>query len=733
MKGKITHSTLFIFGNFKALIAKMFFLFQIKMPNVYVRKSNKGSWSEEALQQAIEAIAKGMSIRSAGKEFNIPESTLRNRRKRNIFGKTSMGPESQLGVDAEKKLSLHITKLQAVGFAPTQRDVRTLAYNLAEALGKKHTFHKEKKMAGKCWFTSFLRRHPELSVRKAQGISRARTEGMNREEIQHYFSLLAEILAQNDLFDKPACIWNCDEIGVQLNNEPGKVVAVKGSKDVHVVTSAEKGETITILACCSAEGQFLPPYCIFKGVYAKPQHLKGAPPGTVIKMRKESAYINTELFMNWIREHFIPRKPAGKNLLILDGHASHMNSVDMLQLASDHDIVILCLPSHTTHYLQPLDRVVFKPFKTYFKNACAKLVATRRGTGRITRDDFGELLNSGWSRAATVNLATTAFRATGIYPLNMGAIPDHAYLLSCDQSTLGGDIGNPNVASSTPSSSVTSSSPVFAIATTANSTPPPTEATTSTESSSQQHSSSSELYFEPSAQATITLSSCTDSSRSSKLNISRAATCMGSDISAQATIPLSSSLSSCTDLSRTSKLNISSVSQAATCMESDITPNKALLQVSPIPCSLKVSKVKRKISATNVTSPEYINSKKKKTLTVSDKKRATAKKKMNAVTVKINKSRKSTNQKESRRFKPASPPSTSSEDCDQMEIVSDNVSETDGDACAECFESYSNTKSTSDWIKCISCARWLHESCTLYPQKCCDCGRSEIRRKNTKK
>lgn len=96
----------------------------------------------------------------------------------------------------------------------------------------------------------------------------------------------------------------------------GEVVAAKGSKNVYVVTVLERGETITIVACCNAEGHFLPPYCIMKGKYKKPQYEKGCPPGTVIKMRPEKAYINSDLFMDWLVNHFIPRKSARKNLLI---------------------------------------------------------------------------------------------------------------------------------------------------------------------------------------------------------------------------------------------------------------------------------------------------------------------------------------------------------------------------------------------------------------------------------
>lgn len=640
------------------------------MPNVYVRKSNKGSWSEEDLRRATEAIKNdSFSIRAASRQFNIPESTLRNRLRRNTFEKHALGPDSQLGVDAEKKLAHHIKKLQAVGFAPTQHDVRILAYSLAETLGKKHTFNSEKKIAGKVWFASFMRRNADLSVRKAQGISRARTEGMNREEVKNYFNLLTSILTENDLLRKPGCIWNCDEIGLQLNNEPGKVVAAKGSKDVHVITSAEKGETITILGCCNAEGQFLPPYCIFKGVYAKPQYERGAPPGSVVKMRRESAYISSELFMDWMAQHFIPRKPAGKNLLILDGHTSHMNSPDMLQVAADNDVIILCLPSHTTHYLQPLDRVVFKPFKTYFKDACGKLVTARQGTGRISRDDFGELLNSAWSRSANVQLATSAFRATGIYPLNIDAIPEHAYLLSCDVDAQK-EITEQSDTASTPSV-ITPSSPSFP------------------------RSTSSHIPMSLKSTPTISEVPSTESFH-----------------------PSSDILLSC---------------QPSTSTQAELTPTKVLEKSSPIPDSLGPSKAKRKQSATNVTDPEYINKKRKKNEAALKKKKTAKDKKKQGVIVKSRKSKLTKEKKStgSRRLKFDSPTqsTTSGEESDGIVLLSDHVSETNDDECAECLEPYSVTTSKSDWIKCISCGRWLHETCSVYEQQCTDCGRKEIRQK----
>lgn len=98
-----------------------------------------------------------------------------------------------------------------------------MAFNVAEMLGVKHNFNKEKRIAGHVWLSSFLRRNSELSIRKAEDVSRARTEGMNRGEVSKYFELLSKMLEENYLLDKSGNIWNADETGVQMNNVPDTV------------------------------------------------------------------------------------------------------------------------------------------------------------------------------------------------------------------------------------------------------------------------------------------------------------------------------------------------------------------------------------------------------------------------------------------------------------------------------------------------------------------------------
>jgi hypothetical protein len=65
--------------------------------------------------------------------------------------------------------------------------------------------------------------------------------------------------AENNLFDKPGNIFNMDESDVQANNKPASVITGKGPESVHVLTSGEKSENVTEIACCNAAGQFLPP------------------------------------------------------------------------------------------------------------------------------------------------------------------------------------------------------------------------------------------------------------------------------------------------------------------------------------------------------------------------------------------------------------------------------------------------------------------------------------------
>ena len=76
----------------------------------------------------------------------------------------------------------------------------------------------------------------------------------------------------------------------------------------------------------------------------------------------ESSFLNTQLFVQyfeWFVRQIPPKRPV---LVLMDGYKSHW-SARTLEFARSHGIFLFSLPSHTSHFLQPLDVTVFFLFK----------------------------------------------------------------------------------------------------------------------------------------------------------------------------------------------------------------------------------------------------------------------------------------------------------------------------------------------------------------------------------
>ena len=97
-------------------------------------------------------------------------------------------------------------------------------------------------------------------------------------------------------------------------------------------------------------------------------------------------------------------------------------SLEVIKLAQDNDVHLLCLPSHTTHILQPLDISVFKPFKSFFNKACKNFLFSNPGQV-IRSKNLAHLLSESWPRAV-FPMNMSGFLKAGIYPLNPGQITD---------------------------------------------------------------------------------------------------------------------------------------------------------------------------------------------------------------------------------------------------------------------------------------------------------------------
>ena len=174
------------------------------------------------LRSALRAVGSGMSIRNAVKQFGIPRTTLRDRLKTNDYEKPKLGKKTVFSDDFEDELSERIIHVANMFYGITTEKLAALAYEFAERQGIEHPFKNGR--AGPDWIAGFLRRHPEISVRKPESISLARLEGVNKQNMQNFYENIKGLMRENGPYPCHR-IYNVDETGVapygQQSERPG--------------------------------------------------------------------------------------------------------------------------------------------------------------------------------------------------------------------------------------------------------------------------------------------------------------------------------------------------------------------------------------------------------------------------------------------------------------------------------------------------------------------------------
>ena len=180
------------------------------------------------------------------------------------------------------------------------------------------------------------------------------------ETVSQYFDLLEDAMKELDLLSCPTQVYNVDipELPMLLQQEVQKRSQIehRGRRD--------KGQ-VNIMACGNAAGQAIPPMVIFDAKKLNHAWTANKVPGTKYGLSNKG-WINTDLFEGWLVEHlsFDYAVPALPLLLLLDGHVMHYQP-GVLRFARAHGVNILCLLSHTTHEMQPLDCGEFVPLMSH--------------------------------------------------------------------------------------------------------------------------------------------------------------------------------------------------------------------------------------------------------------------------------------------------------------------------------------------------------------------------------
>jgi uncharacterized protein YnzC (UPF0291/DUF896 family) len=127
----------------------------------------------------------------------------------------------------------------------------------------------------------------------------------------------------------------------------------------------------SLLLSCAADGTAYPTVLLCGEVNVPVEFSSDATPLFHFVSSSPSGFMKKDVLAFIFEEYLIPeinnrRKILCKEdepvLIVVDGHTSRLN-YDLFNLCMFHNIDMICLPSHTSHILQPLDAQVNSAFK----------------------------------------------------------------------------------------------------------------------------------------------------------------------------------------------------------------------------------------------------------------------------------------------------------------------------------------------------------------------------------
>ena len=165
-------------------------------------------------------------------------------------------------------------------------------------------------------------------------------------------------------------VYNSDESNIQLSPATGRVVSIRGRKNVYqVAPGTNEKSNLTFLGTFCADGSIVKPVVIYPYVRI-PKDITDMIPPTITAAKTESGWMTSQSFyeyvVNLFDDYLTENNITRPVILFLDGHSTHM-TMQLSVKCEELQIIIYILPPNTTHILQPADVGIYKPFKTFWR------------------------------------------------------------------------------------------------------------------------------------------------------------------------------------------------------------------------------------------------------------------------------------------------------------------------------------------------------------------------------
>jgi DDE superfamily endonuclease len=367
---------------------------------------------EARIQLAKCALERGQiqSGRNAAKTYEASETTLR-RRRAGIKPRRDCTPNSRILTDLEECVIVqNILDLVSHGTPPSLRVVGDMANQLLAARGTRRV--------GEKWPRNFVSRHPELETRFNRKYDYQRAKNEDPTVIGDWFRLVRNTKDKYGILDDDT--YNFDEIGFMMGVISTELV-VTASEIRNRPKSIQPGnrEWVTVIHAINALGWAIPPFIIFAGQHHLQAWYEGDDiPGDWPISLSDNGWTTDELGFEWLKhfnKHTESKTKGTRRLLIIDGHGSH-TTLKFIDFCKEHNIVTLCMPSHSSHLLQPLDVGCFAPLKRAYGKQVEDLM--RNSINHITKLEFLPAFRAAFNVSIIPDNIRGAFRGAGLIPFN---------------------------------------------------------------------------------------------------------------------------------------------------------------------------------------------------------------------------------------------------------------------------------------------------------------------------
>lgn len=219
-------------------------------------------YSLDRMNNALDRVRNGGTIRGASRLYEIPESTIHDKIIQRYANPTPGAPPV-IRLENEERIVEWLIDMAKAGLPINTQRLRVFVAKYVKLAKIKNPFKKD--TPGPRWVAGFLKRHSNISRRVASSLARSRA-CVTPGTINSWFGEITAYLEEKHLVEtmkNPIQIFNMDETAVRTIPTRDVVLAESNGKQVHTRVGNSDKESYTALFAGNAAGMLAPTHHCF--------------------------------------------------------------------------------------------------------------------------------------------------------------------------------------------------------------------------------------------------------------------------------------------------------------------------------------------------------------------------------------------------------------------------------------------------------------------------------------